>query len=63
MKFKCFKCGIHPLVFDGLDEYEPHPDTGEKYCFSCAMEEFPDHITGDWLWNYLKNKWKELSKS
>ena len=47
MTFKCFKCGIHPLVFNGLDEYEPHPDTGEKYCFSCAMKEFPDNITGD----------------
>ena len=55
MTFKCFKCGVHPLVFDGLDEnapliahtYEPHPDTGEKYCFSCAMKEFPDHISGD----------------
>ena len=47
MTFKCIKCGVHPLVFDGSDEYEPHPDTGEKYCFSCAMEEFPEHICGD----------------
>ena len=22
MTFKCIKCGVHPLVFDGLDEYE-----------------------------------------
>ena len=46
-QFKCISCNFYPLVFEGKNEYEPHPDTGEKYCFSCAMKEFPDHITGD----------------
>tara|TARA_B100000519_G_C13973786_1_gene311239 strand:- start:449 stop:595 length:147 start_codon:yes stop_codon:yes gene_type:complete len=45
--FKCINCGSYPLVFEGTNEYESHPYTGEKYCFSCAMEEFPEHICGD----------------
>ena len=45
--FKCINCDSYPLVFEGIDEYESHPYTGEKYCFSCAMKEFPEHICGD----------------
>ena len=42
-----FNCDSYPLVFEGKDEYESHPYTGEKYCFSCAMKKFPKHICGD----------------
>ena len=46
-QFKCISCNFYPLVFEGKNEYEPHPHTGEKYCFSCAIKEFPDHIMED----------------
>ena len=46
-QFKCISCNFYPLVFEGKSEYEPHPDTGEKYCFSCAIKEFPDHMMED----------------
>ena len=25
-KFKCISCNFYPLVFEGKNEYEPHPD-------------------------------------
>ena len=28
-------------------EYDAHPDTGEKYCYKCALKEFPEHVCGD----------------
>ena len=49
--YSCINCGSYPLVFENngtiknAQEYEPHPDTGEKYCFSCALKEFPNHIS------------------
>ena len=44
MTFKCIECSVHPLVFDGLDEYGPHPDTGETSCFIlCYENNYPDH--------------------
>jgi len=39
--YKCVSCGFFPLVFENdgtikdAQEYEPHPITGEKYCFNC----------------------------
>ena len=46
-QFKCISCNFYPLVFEGKNEYDPHHDTGDKYCFSCAMREFSDHIMED----------------
>ena len=46
-QFRCISCNFYPLVFEGKNEYEPHPDTGEKYCFSCAMKKFSNHIIED----------------
>ena len=46
--FTCVSCGFHPLVFEGTDEYESHPDTGDIYCWGCALQEFPEHICGDY---------------
>ena len=51
--FSCAICGFYPLVFeDKMDlknaqEYDAHPDTGEKYCYKCALKEFPEHVCGD----------------
>tara|TARA_B100000427_G_scaffold16543_1_gene12957 strand:- start:702 stop:863 length:162 start_codon:yes stop_codon:yes gene_type:complete len=44
--FTCVSCGYYPLVFENdgniknVQEYEPHPETGEKYCFKCAFKSF-----------------------
>ena len=46
-KYSCINCGFYPLVFEGKNEYEPHPETGEKYCFSCALTKFSNHISED----------------
>ncbi|MBG45966.1 MAG: hypothetical protein CMB76_05555 [Euryarchaeota archaeon] len=51
--FSCAVCGFYPLVFEdkrGLEnaqEYDAHPDTGEKYCYKCALKEFPEHVCSD----------------
>ena len=38
-EFECVDCGEYPLVFEGDNEYEPDPITGEKRCFKCHIKE------------------------
>ena len=38
-EFECIECGEYPLVFEGHNEYEPDPITGEKRCFNCHVKE------------------------
>ena len=40
--FECVECGKFPFVFEGADEYEPDPITGEKRCFQCDIMYNPD---------------------
>lgn len=41
----CIDCGKSPLVFEsmteGVEEYEPDPETGDTRCFSCDLKENP----------------------
>ena len=41
-EFECVDCGEYPLVFEGTNEYEPDPITGDKRCFSCHVKEIKD---------------------
>ena len=34
----CIDCGEEDLVFEGENEYEPDPVTGEPRCFSCDLK-------------------------
>jgi hypothetical protein len=47
----CIACGKYPLVFENTlwlsevknaEEWESDPDTGEKRCFKCHCEEYPN---------------------
>ena len=37
----CIDCGEEDLVFEGENEYEPDPVTGEPRCFSCDLKSNP----------------------
>lgn len=39
---KCIDCAEIDLVFEGENEYEPDPKTGEPRCFSCDLIANPE---------------------
>ena len=38
-EYECVDCGEYPLVFEGVNEYEPDPVTGDKRCFKCHLQD------------------------
>ena len=40
----CVECGKLVCFTGKYPEYEPHKETGEKYCFECASED-KEHFT------------------
>ena len=38
----CINCLKTDLVFEGENEYEPDPETGEPRCFSCDLKANPE---------------------
>ena len=38
----CIDCLETDLVFEGENEYEPDPETGEPRCFSCDLKANPE---------------------
>jgi len=44
---RCIDCGEFPLVFEGGNEYEPDPDTGDKRCWSCDIKANPERYDDD----------------
>ena len=38
----CIDCGESGLVFEGENEYEPDPVTGDPRCFSCNLKANPE---------------------
>ena len=48
--FECIDCGEFPLVFEGENEYEPDPISGEKRCFSCDLKANLERYEGEKRW-------------
>lgn len=42
--YECVDCGEEDLVFEGENEYEPDPVTGEPRCFICDLKSNPERF-------------------
>ena len=51
----CIDCLKTDLVFEGENEYEPDPETGEPRCFSCDLKANPEK---DYI--YWPNRYEKL---
>lgn len=44
---RCIDCGESPLFFEGENEYEPDPITGDKRCWPCDIKANPERYDYD----------------